>query len=131
MPSIDCPPWLFLSRFVSGRSEPSIRASSQNRETGSELSTIKQYEWAGPRIGGPVSVPIPVTGIWMRLRKGVRSGLATHAFVSSDSRSKRDDDVTAGPADSSLLQHQYGCGECEAGRVWAVLPYGRVAGRDR
>jgi uncharacterized membrane protein len=36
--------------------------------TGSESSIIRIYEWIGPRIGGPITVLIPVTGVWMVLR---------------------------------------------------------------
>lgn len=37
-------------------------------QTGSESKIIKIYEWVGPRIGGPITVLIPVTGVWMVLR---------------------------------------------------------------
>lgn len=36
-------------------------------QTGSESKIIHIYEWVGPRIGGPITVLIPVTGIWMVL----------------------------------------------------------------
>jgi len=36
--------------------------------TGSESKIIRVYEWVGPRIGGPITVLIPVTGVWMVLR---------------------------------------------------------------
>ncbi len=38
------------------------------RQTGSESRIIRIYEWVGPRIGGPITVLIPVTGVWMVLR---------------------------------------------------------------
>ena len=38
------------------------------RHTGSESKMIRVYEWMGPRIGGPIAVLIPVTGVWMVLR---------------------------------------------------------------
>jgi uncharacterized membrane protein len=37
-------------------------------KTDSESRIIRIYEWVGPRIGGPVTVLIPVTGVWMVLR---------------------------------------------------------------
>ena len=37
-------------------------------QTGSESKIIRIYEWVGPRIGGPITVLIPVTGTWMVLR---------------------------------------------------------------
>lgn len=37
-------------------------------QTGSESKIIRIYEWVGPRIGGPITVLIPVTGVWMVLR---------------------------------------------------------------
>lgn len=39
-------------------------------QTGSEPKIIRIYQWVGPRIGGPITVLIPVTGIWMVLRNG-------------------------------------------------------------
>lgn len=35
---------------------------------GSESKIIQQYEWIGPRIGGPITILIPVTGVWMVAR---------------------------------------------------------------
>jgi uncharacterized membrane protein len=37
-------------------------------QRGAESKIIKIYEWIGPRIGGPITVLIPVTGVWMVLR---------------------------------------------------------------
>lgn len=37
-------------------------------QTGTESKIIQQYEWIGPRIGGPISILIPVTGVWMVAR---------------------------------------------------------------
>ncbi len=37
-------------------------------QTGIEPKIIQQYEWIGPRIGGPISILIPVTGVWMVAR---------------------------------------------------------------
>ncbi len=37
-------------------------------KTRSESRIIRIYEWVGPRIGGPVTVLIPLTGVWMVLR---------------------------------------------------------------
>ncbi len=37
-------------------------------KTRSESKIIRIYEWVGPRIGGPITVLIPVTGVWMVLR---------------------------------------------------------------
>lgn len=37
-------------------------------QTGSESKIIQQYEWIGPRIGGPISILIPGTGVWMVAR---------------------------------------------------------------
>jgi uncharacterized membrane protein len=37
-------------------------------QTDSESKVIEQYEWIGPRIGGPISIVIPVTGVWMVAR---------------------------------------------------------------
>lgn len=36
--------------------------------TGSESKIIRIYEWVGPRIGAPITVLIPATGVWMVLR---------------------------------------------------------------
>ena len=38
------------------------------RQTGSESKIIEIYEWIGPRIGGPITLLIPVTGVLMVLR---------------------------------------------------------------
>lgn len=37
-------------------------------QTGTESKIIQIYEWIGPRIGGPITLLIPVTGVWMVLR---------------------------------------------------------------
>lgn len=39
-------------------------------QTGTHAKLIEQMEWVGPRIGGPVSLLIPTTGVWMVLRNG-------------------------------------------------------------
>ncbi len=38
---------------------------------GSEMSAIRQFEWVGPRSGGPLSLLILGTGIWMILRSEI------------------------------------------------------------
>ncbi len=37
-------------------------------QSGSESRMISQYEWVGPRTGGPMALVIVVTGAWMVLR---------------------------------------------------------------
>lgn len=46
-----------------------LHASHANK-TGQHSRMIEQMEWVGPRIGGPVSLLIPVTGAWLVARNG-------------------------------------------------------------
>ena len=65
--------WLFLIHAVAagvwlGAGVVLVLLGRYAGQTDSEPRIIRIYEWVGPRVGGPITVLIPVTGIWMVLR---------------------------------------------------------------
>lgn len=65
--------WLLLIHIVAaaiwlGGALVLYLLSRASVQSGEESRMIRQYEWVGPRTGGPMSLVIVATGAWMVLR---------------------------------------------------------------
>lgn len=70
--------WLLWAHIVAaavwlGGGTMLVVESIRARRSGDEASFIGYMEWAGPRVGPPVSLVLAVTGVWMVLRSSAWS----------------------------------------------------------